>query len=97
MIRTLLEAHYRRPYPPDDHAPVASVDLEMLDADVAALVSHYLEHRTLTEHQLPILRGCLDEAERVMPLLHGEAQVYFAGVRDLAAAVLADIDREPAV
>ena len=97
MIRDLLEAHYRRPYPAGGHTPVGNVDLEMLDADVAALASHYLDHHTLTEHQLPIMRGCLGEAERVLPLLEGEAGAYFAGVRDLAAAVIADIDRERAV
>src|SRR5262249_49777669 len=97
MIHTLLEAHYKRPYPPGAHAPVANVDLEMLDADVAGLASYYVDHRNLTAHQLPIMRGCLEEADRVIPLLNGEAQVYFAGVRDLAAAVLADMDREPAV
>jgi len=97
MLRSLLEAHYQRQYPRGAHAPVASVDLQMLDADVAALASHYVDHRHLTEHQLPIMRGCLEDAERVVPLLQGEAQVYFAGVRDLAAAVLADMNREPAV
>jgi hypothetical protein len=97
MIRELLEAHYSRPYPPGGHTPVANVDLEMLDADVAALASHYLDHHALTEHQLPIMHGCLDEAGRVLPLLEGEAQAYFAAVRDLAAAVIAAIDRESAV
>ena len=34
MIGGLLTAHSRRPYLPGAHTPVASVDLEMLDADV---------------------------------------------------------------
>ena len=97
MIRELLETHYKRPYPSAGHTPIANVDLEMLDADVAGLAAQYLDHRALTEHQLPIMRGCLEDAEQVVPLLQGEARFYFEGVRDLAAAVLADIDRERAV
>ena len=42
MIRELLEAHYKRPYPAESHAPVADVDLEMLDGRCAQLAT---EHR----------------------------------------------------
>jgi hypothetical protein len=97
MIRELLEAHYKRPYPAKSHAPVADVDLEMLDADAVGLTSQYLDHRSLSEHQLAIMRGCLADADRVLPLLEGDAHDYFGGVRDLAAAVFADVHRAPAV
>ena len=43
MMRELLEAHCKRPYPAGADLPVANVDLDMLDADVVALASHYLD------------------------------------------------------
>ena len=97
MIRRLLNAHCERPYPPGAHVPVGNSDLEMLDADVVGLTGVYLKHGSLSEHSLPIMRACLEEAEQVLPLLAGETRTYFEGIRDLAAAVLADIDRAPAV
>jgi hypothetical protein len=97
MIAELLAAHYGRPYPAGYRDQIANADLEMLDADVVGLASQYLEHGALTAHQLPIMRGCLEDAERVLPLLEGEAREYFTGVRDLAAAVMRRIDRAPAV
>jgi hypothetical protein len=96
-IGELLNAHYTRPYPPHAHIPTGNADLEMLDADVVGLASVYLEQGSLSEHSLPIMRACLLEAQRVLPLLVGETRTYFEGVRDLAAAVLAAIDRAPAV
>jgi len=94
MIRELLDAHYLRPYPENCRGPVANIDLDMLDADVVGLASQYVEHGALSEHQLPIMQDCLDDANRVLPFLAGDAHVYFAGVRDIAAAVLGEAYRE---
>ena len=88
MIDQLLQAHYQLPYPDGFRIQLANVDLEMLDAEVAGLASSFVEQGRLTAHQLPILRGCLAEAERILPLLDGPAREYFFGLRDLAAEVL---------
>lgn len=96
MIRTLLEELEHRKYPMEDRAQIENADLEMLDADVVGLTSQYLDSGALGEFQLPILRACLEDAERVLPSLGGAARSYFEQVRDLAAAVLHEIDSAPA-
>ncbi len=97
MIDELLAAHYGRPYPSAYRTQIADADIELLDADVVGLASQYLEHGSLTQHQVAMMRGCLEDVERVLPQLSGEAREYFRGVRDLAAGVLARIDAAPAV
>jgi len=76
----------RRPYPDGAHGAVANVHLDLLDADVAGLVSQLVQHGALTDVQWSILEGCLADADRVLPELDGEVRDYFDQVRTLAAA-----------
>jgi len=95
MIEQLLQQHFALPYPGHDLLPDS--DLELLDADVVGLATSYLHGRSLSEQESGMLRRCLVEAEAIVPRLHGDAQVYFEGVRAIAAAVLQNIDRAHAV
>ena len=98
MIAELLEAHLASPFPAESRGQeVAGVDLILLDADVAGLVSSHLACGGLTESQRLMLDGCVSDADRVLPGLFGEAQRYFARVRELACSVLQSNDDPRAV
>jgi hypothetical protein len=85
----LLEAQQAAPFPEACRGRgVADVPLAALDAEVVELASAYLAHRRLGDAQRLILEGCLADAERVLPLLGGEARAYFARLHEIAAAVL---------
>ena len=89
MIAELLDAHLASSFPAGKRGDaVSGIDLVLLDADVAGLASSYLAHGALSESQRLILEGCLNDADRVVSGLSGEAGVYFARVRELAASVL---------
>ena len=97
MIVEILETHSAAPFPEGYRGrEVANVDLATLDADVAALASSYLANRGLGEAQRLILEGCASDAERLVPLLVGDARTYFARVHELASAVLHAADDSPA-
>jgi hypothetical protein len=97
VIVEMLETHYAAPFPEGYRGrEVANVNLAMLDADVAALASSYLSSRGLSAAQRLILEGCASDAERLLPLLVGDARTYFARVHELASAVLHAADDAPA-
>ena len=95
MIEQLLQQHFALPYPGHDLLPDS--DLELLDADVVGLATSYLDEGSLKEHESGMLRRCLVELEAIVPRLQGDAQVYFKGLRAIAAAVLQNVDRAHAV
>jgi hypothetical protein len=93
MIVELLESHHAAPFPEDYRGrTVAGVVLATLEADVVGLASSYLANRALGDGQRLILEGAAADAERVLPLLVGDARPYFARVHDLAGAVLRAAD-----
>ncbi len=90
-VRDLLAAHHAATYPAhlDGGDEIAGVALVILDADVAGLAASYLDAGgRLRLDQWFTLRECAADARSVVPLLAGEAWVYFARLYALTQAML---------
>jgi hypothetical protein len=66
---------------------IFGVDLVMLDADVAGLVSHVVGGTELSVDQRRILTKIREELEFVVPNLPRHAQPYFARLAKIADAL----------
>ncbi|MCP4249968.1 MAG: hypothetical protein GY778_23245 [bacterium] len=74
-------------------AEVDGICLVMLDADMAAMVSSYVERRRqFRPGGIENLRRLHDDLRRVLPSLTGEAADYFAEWDDLVATTLRLLD-----
>jgi hypothetical protein len=78
QLVNLWQAHINDPFP-DGCAgeEVHGVDLVMLDADTAGIVSHVIGGTPLTSDQRIILNQLIAEFDRVVPALTGHARQYF--------------------
>ncbi len=89
MIVELLEMHDAAGFPEDCRGRRAGgIDLVRLDADVVDLASRFLASGSLGDGQRLVLDGCASDAERLVPLLAGDARSYFSRVHELATEVL---------
>jgi hypothetical protein len=70
---------------------IAGVDMVMLDADVAGCVTSWLGNkRSLDDQRSAVLAECLNDLDRVVPLLDVPSErEYFERLRLLAASALA--------
>jgi len=90
-VQLLWDAHRRAPFPPElAGEEIAGVDLVMLDADIAGCVSTWLRDRgRLDEERRRSLASCLQDVERVLPLLeHQEAHAYYERLRRLTQLIV---------
>lgn len=89
-VRLIWDEHRSAPFP-DGLAgkEVAGVDMVMLDADIAGCVSTWLgNHGRLDEGRKAVLAQCIDDLDRVLPLLQEEdARSYYERLRRLAQLI----------
>lgn len=85
------QRHLERPFPPRLRGEeIEGVDMVTVDADIAGCVQTWLNSSSdLDKMRTGVLRGCLDDLDRVLPQLSDPEEAdYYAGLRDLAARVL---------
>jgi hypothetical protein len=90
-VQRLWDEHCAAPFPARlGGQEIAGVEMVMLDADIAGCVQTWLANKgQLDEHRKEILRSCLDEADRVLPLLQDEGErAYYERLRRLAQLAL---------
>jgi hypothetical protein len=87
-LNELWRDHQRDPFPRGCAGrEIFGVDLVMLDADIAGLVSHVVGGTALSIDQRKILAKIRDELEFVVPNLPRRAQPYFARLAQIAGAL----------
>jgi hypothetical protein len=90
-VRLLWDEHRSAPFP-DGLAgeEIAGVDIVMLDADIAGCVATALgNHGRPAVERKAVLAKCLDDLDRVLPLLQDEgAREYYERLRRLAQLTL---------
>jgi len=91
-VRQLWNEHLNAPFPRRlGGVEIAGVEMVLLDADIAGCVQTWLSNRggRLDEQRKEILRSCLNEADRVLPLLQdGGEREYYERLRRLARLAL---------
>ena len=90
-VQQLWSEHRGAPFPSRLRGEeIAGVDMVMLDADVAGCVSVWLSSNgRLDEWRKTVLLQCLDELDRIVPLLQdADEREYYERVRQLARAAL---------
>ncbi|GAA1891259.1 hypothetical protein [Asanoa iriomotensis] len=90
-VRHLYARYRAMPYPREMRpADVAGVSMILLDANVAGCVHTWLANGgALDTKRWQILASCLDDLDRVLPLLTQEPDhAYFATCRTVARLVL---------
>jgi hypothetical protein len=89
-INELWQTHQQDRFPADYRGEeVDSVDLVMLDADIAGCVSSFISQLGILDpQQIQVLSTCTSETTRILPLIQKDAQPYFTRLRDMAQAVL---------
>lgn len=97
-LRRLWREHEDAPYPDGYRGvEVAGVELVMLDADIAGLVSQCLGGARLDPEGTAILKSCYGDVVAVTRELKGPAGAYFERLRRMAAIVLEATDGQRAV
>jgi hypothetical protein len=90
-VQRLWDEHSDAPFPARLRGEeIAGVEMVMLDADIAGCVQSWLANNgQLDEHRKEILRSCLDDADRVLPLLQDDGErEYYERLRRLAQSAL---------
>lgn len=89
-VERLWAQHLARSFPPDLRGvAVGDVEVVLLDADIAGLVSSWLSSGRLDRDRQLVLAQCMDEARRLATLVTDSTDAaYFAGLQGLARAVL---------
>jgi hypothetical protein len=88
QINQLWQEHLRDAFPSGcAGTEIDGVDLVLLDADTAGLVSHVVGGATLSPVQTRILRKLIADFDRVLPQLPSHAQSYFARLATIARAL----------
>ena len=91
-VKLLWDEHRSAPFP-DGLAgeETAGVDLVLLDADIAGCIETSLGNKgRLDEWRKAVLAKCLDDLDRVLPLLQDAgAREYYERLRRLAQVTLA--------
>lgn len=91
LVRRLWREHARAEFPEGlTGEELAGVDLVMLDADIAGCVTTWLDSSgRLDDGRAALLRACLRDVSRVVPLLDMADELsYFSRLRELARMVL---------
>jgi hypothetical protein len=86
----LWDEHLRADFPARLRGEeIAGVDMVMVDSDVAGCVITFLKGRgVLDEWRRGILRGCIRDLDKVLPLLtDDEERRYYGRIREVASLV----------
>ena len=87
-LNELWQEHQRDPFPSGCAGKeIFGVDLVMVDADIAGLVSHVVGGTSLSLDQRKILAKIRNELEFVVPNLPRHARPYFARLAQIAESL----------
>jgi hypothetical protein len=88
-IATGWKAHLAAAFPAAARGrEVGGVDLVMVDTYAAGCIQTFVDTGSLDARRREVLRGCVDDLERTVPSLVGDASTYFARLLDLGRSIL---------
>ncbi len=92
-IRQSWEAWTRRPFPGGIRGlEIEGVDLTLLDTLASGCIKTYVDAGYLDPERVDVLQGCMNDLDRTVSRLTGDASEYLVELQRLGRAVLAAVD-----